>query len=115
MSPHRKANPPLKNQNTVAVLGAIVSLVAITAAVVLLANDNSSSIAFLGVVTPTIVSLLALMKTETVQNQMSLMQTEVAELTNGKMNEAVNKAIENVVSPLVDEVITASQDDKADK
>lgn len=89
-------------RNNGAVLGAMVAIVAILAAVILLAKDNSSVVAFIGVVSPTIVALLGLMKVEAVQNQVAAVSTEVSELTNGKMNAAVKDAIETAIAPVVE-------------
>ena len=89
-------------RNNVAVLGAVVALVAIAAAVILLAKDNSSVVAFIGVVSPTIVALLGLMKVEAVQNQVAAVSQNVDELTNGKMNEAVQTAITEAIAPVVE-------------
>lgn len=85
-----------------AVLGAMVAIVAILAAVILLAKDNSSVVAFIGVVSPTIVALLGLMKVEAVQNQVQAVAEEVGDLTNGKMNAAVKSAVEDVLAPVTE-------------
>jgi signal transduction histidine kinase len=92
----------MKGNNNGAVLGAVVALVGISAAVILLAKDNSSVVAFIGVVSPTIVALLGLMKVEAVQNQVQAVASEVGELTNGKMNAAVKDAVEEVLAPVAE-------------
>jgi signal transduction histidine kinase len=97
-------------RNNGAVLGALVAVVAILAAVILLARDNSSVVAFIGVVSPTIVALLGLMKVEAVQNQVSAVQGEVAELTNGKMDAAVRGAVETAIAPVVESLEHVTED-----
>ena len=101
------------SRNNAAVLGATVAIVAILAAVILLAKDNSSVVAFIGVVSPTIVALLGLMKVEAVQNQVQAVSDDVADLTNGKMNAAVKDAVETVLAPVTEQLEHNTQEMQA--
>lgn len=100
-------------RNNAAVLGAVVAVLAITAAVVLMAKDNSSTVAFLGVASPTIVALLTLMKTEAVQNAVTEVKANVDELTNGKMTAAVQNAVESAIGPVVEQIEHATTEMQA--
>lgn len=85
-----------------AIVGAVVAILAITAAVILLAQDNASAVQFLAVATPTVLALLALIKSDSVQNDVQEVSTAVAELTNGKLHEAVHSAVVDAVADVVD-------------
>ena len=67
--------------------------------VVLLGTNEAAIIAYIGIASSTLVSLLNLVKIDSVKSH-------VQELTNGKMTEAVNTAVNNAINP---------KDDKADK
>lgn len=89
-------------RNSLATLGAIVAILAITAAVILLSKDEARAGLFISIASSSIISLFGLMKAETVQNQVQEVQSDVAELTNGKMHAAVKDAVEHAIAPVVE-------------
>lgn len=91
-------------RNSLATLGAIVAIIAITAAVILLSKDNARAGLFLSIASSTIISLFGLMKAETVQNAVAEVKSDVAELTNGKMHAAVTDAVQHAISPVVEQL-----------
>lgn len=97
-------------RNSLATMAAIVAILGMTAAVVLLTNDQARAGLFIAIASTTITSLLNLMKSETVQNQVTAVQQDVAELTNGKMHSAVHSAVHDAIAPVIETLEHATEE-----
>jgi signal transduction histidine kinase len=100
----------IMRRNSMATLGAIIAILAITAAVIMFSKDEGRIGLFVPIAASTIISLFGLMKAETVQNAVAEVKSDVAELTNGKMHEAVSDAVTHAIAPIVETLEHATEE-----
>lgn len=99
-----KAGPGLT-----AILTALTVIV-MTVAVVIMVSGGENAAILVAMVTPIIATILSVAKLSNVQQEMGqqtekldTLQTEVAELGNGKMTETVKNAVAEVIAPIIPE------------